>query len=151
MEHKTTLIYKAEEVTIYDKLLKAVIALAPNADLQTNIAELSVTVTFGNDYLEEADGLKNNICQLPLTITEKPSAFTADIEAEERLLAEAAQTKDALDLAIAKNEALLIEKSKLEEDRDKYKQWYSEASSRNYNLRQQVEAIATLLNGLYPK
>lgn len=151
MERKTTLIYKAEEVTVYDELLKAIITMARNADLQTNIAELSVAVTFDNSYLEEVDALKDNIGEMPVTITEKPFMFAADIEAEEKMLAEAARTKDALDLAIAKNEALLIEKSKLEEDRNKYKQWWQEASSRNCKLLGQVEAIATLLNGLLPK
>ena len=146
---KLTKAYKAEEVRIYDEMLVKIVANARNANLYTNIAELSVTVVFDDEHPEEADLLKDGLGELPVIVKDITPIVKED--AEEIYNADLLDTRARLKESYEENDSLRKDIDKLEGDRDRYKQWFSEASSRNYRLLEQIKAISTLLSALCPK
>ncbi len=157
MEQNTTIQYEALNDGSYNELAAYVINLVGNVSLFPAQNTIVIDGRFSNDvgkFIDE-EGLDFHIN--PIEVHDENLGELIDNETTDpgtlrniiyRLLEQRSHMTEQHETVIAE---MTLKREAAEKDRDMYMRWYSESNNRANRIKSQVQAIAVLINEIFPE
>lgn len=157
MGQNTSYQYKANNDNSYDELAAYAINLAGNVSLFPAQKTIVIDGRFSDDVgkLIDREGLDFHITPIEIddeNIDELIDSETTDADTLRNIIYRMKGQKSAM----AEHHKTVVaeiakERDSAKSDRDMYMRWYSESNDRENRVKRQVQAIAVLINEIFPE
>lgn len=148
MEMKKAKLYVAPDAAAYCKMIQTITSADLNVRMQADRENLTIAVECDENDENTSVSLTDVIEANEIELTGSNMIF---IPTDNSIIDEIAQTKETLEKAVANMKELREEHEEVVKQRDMYKRWFDTSATTSRRVKEQVKAIAVMINSIYPE
>lgn len=141
-------LYVAPDAAAYCKMVQTIASTDLNVRMQADRENLTIAVECDENDENTSVALSDVIEANEIELTGSKMIF---IPADNSIIDEIAQTKETLEKAVANMKELREEHEEVVKQRDMYKRWFDTSATTSRRVKEQVKAIAVMINSIYPE